>query len=127
MIPEVDKIWKFENLKILYVSSDWNIKTEDFPVNFELFSDLSNLECLRFEGLSKDTIDFSLKGIENLKKLRFFNISSSGLSNIDEIKSINSLQLVKIQYERKLINIEGLQNSKDLISLKSMKQMNYKT
>ena len=118
MIPEVDKIWKFENLKILYISPDWNIKPEDFPVNFELFSNLFNLECLNFKGLGKDTTDFSLKGIENLKKLRFFKIYSSGLSNIDELKSINSLQLVNIDYERKLVNIEGLQNSKDLISLK---------
>ena len=114
-IPEINKTWKFKNLKKLYLDADY--KSEDFPSNFELFSSLINLECLYIRSPFYSEKDFSLKGIENLKKLRFLKTAGTGISKLIELKSINSLMQVEFNSERKLISIDGLQNSKDLFSV----------
>ena len=116
-IPETSNKWNFKKLKKLYVNPGFQCDQEDFPTNFDLFSNLVELECLYFESPFNCKRDFTLKGIENLKKLRFLKTQSTGLVKLDELKSISSLVHVHFN-ESLLMSIDGLQNSKDLFSIK---------
>ena len=64
-IPEINKTWKFKNLKKLYLDADYEIG--DFPSNFELFSSLINLECSILKVLFTLKKDFSLRELKILK------------------------------------------------------------
>lgn len=116
-IPETNNKWNFKKLKKLYVDPGFQCDQEDFPTNFDLFSNLVDLECLYFKSPFNCKRDFSLKGVENLKKLRFLKTQSTGLIELDELKSISGLVHVDFS-ESMLISIDGLQNSKDLLSIK---------
>ena len=85
-IPEINKTWKFKNLKKLYLDADYEI--QDFPSNFQLFSRLINLECLYIKSPFYSKKDFSLKGIKNFKKLRFLKTSGTGISKLIELKFV---------------------------------------
>ena len=91
-IPEINKTLKFKNLKKLYLDADY--ESEEFPAYLELFSSLINLECLYIKSPFYSKKDYSLKGIENLKKLRFLKTNGTGISKLIELKSINSLMRV---------------------------------
>ena len=115
-IPETNNKWNFKKLKKLYIDPDYQSDQEDFPTNFDLFSNLVDLECLYFKSSSNYNRDFTLKGIETLKKLRFLKTRDLGLTNLFELKSINSL--VHVEFNEELMFIDGLQYSKDLFSIK---------
>lgn len=114
-IPLTNDSWKINSLNQLYIDFSYDIKSEDIPTDFNFLGDCIDLECLNFNGVKSKT--FSLSGLQSLKKLRFIKMSNSGISNLEELKSLANLKCLEFNGEDLLKSTEGIENSENLSSL----------